>query len=71
MTLGSTPAPATTSTDNILGQDMNLIDASPHQGVKLVLTGDRTEHYVATKQTFIEFIQGWIELFSAGNLDTL
>ena len=50
---------------------MNLIDASPHQGVKLVLSGDGSERYVTTKLTFIEFIQGWIELFSAENLDTL
>ena len=60
MNLGSTLASATTATDNILGQDMNPIDASPHQGVKLVLAGDGSECYVLTKQTFIEFIQGWI-----------
>ena len=45
---------------------MNLIIVSPHQGVKLVLAGDGSERYVAYELTFIEFIQGWIELFSAG-----
>ena len=38
----------------------------PHQGVKLVLAGDGSEHYVAYELTFIKFIQRWIELFSAG-----
>ena len=42
---------------------MNLVSVSAHQGVKLVLTGDGSECYVAYKLTFIEFIQGWIELF--------
>ena len=48
---------------------MNLVIVSPHQGVKLVLAGDRSEHYayVTNELTFIKFIQGWIELFSAGH----
>ena len=32
-TLGSTPASSQKVADNILGQDMNLIIVSPHQGV--------------------------------------
>ena len=64
--LGSTLACSQKVADNILGQDMNLIIVSPHQGVKLVPAGDGSERYVAYELTFIEFIQGWIELFSAG-----
>ena len=45
---------------------MNLVIVSPHQGVKLVPAGDGSKCYVANELTFIEFIQGWIELFSAG-----
>ena len=45
---------------------MNLVIVSPHQGVKLVPAGGRSERYVAYELIFIEFIQGWIELFSAG-----
>ena len=64
--LGSTPASSQKVADNILGQDMNLIIVSPHQGVKLVLAGDGSERNVANKLTFIKFIQGWMEFFSAG-----
>ena len=56
---------------NTIGQDMNLIHASLYYGIKLVPAGDGSEHSVMTKLTFIKFIQGWKELFSAGNLDTL
>ena len=65
---GSTPTPVIA--DNILGQDMNLIDALPYQGEKLVLAGNGSECCVVTKLTFIKFIPCWI-LFSCGNLDTL
>ena len=58
--LGSTLSPAIA--DNVLGQDMNLINASSYQGVKLVLADDGSEHCVMTKLTFIKFIPGWIEL---------
>ena len=46
------------------------ITASSYQDAKLVLAGDRSECCVVTKLIFIEF-QGWIELFSAGNLHSL
>ena len=46
--------------------DMNMVIVSPHQGVKLVLACAGSECYVTHKLTFINFFQGWIELFSAG-----
>ena len=43
------------------------ITASLHKGVKLAPACDGSERCVITKLTFIEFVQGWIEFFSAGN----
>ena len=41
--LGSTPASATTATDNIIGQDMSPVNASTYQGVKWVLVLHKVE----------------------------
>ena len=57
--LGSTLASSQKVTDNILGQYMNLIIISPHQGVKLVPAGDRSEHNVMNNLTVYSSKVGW------------